>query len=62
MKEPEKKHRGRPSLNTRPYSVKIEGQLADVLDTKDNKNRYVNQSLREKMERDGDIPRRRKKQ
>jgi len=33
-----------------------------VLDTKENKNRYVNQSLREKMERDGDIPRRRKKQ
>ena len=58
----EKKHRGRPSLSTRPYSVKIEGQLADVLDTKENKNRYVNQSLREKMERDGDIPRRRKKQ
>jgi hypothetical protein len=58
----EQKKRGRPSLNTRPYSVKIEGQLADVLDTKENKNRYVNQSLREKMERDGDIPRRRKKQ
>ena len=56
MSEEEKK-RGRPSMNTKSYHVKIEGDLAEVLDTQPNKNRYVNESLRMKMERDGLIKR-----
>jgi hypothetical protein len=52
MSEEEKK-RGRPSMNTKSYHVKIEGDLAEILDTQSNKNRYVNESLRAKMERDG---------
>ena len=56
MSEEEKK-RGRPSMNTKSYHVKIEGDLAEVLDTQSNKNRYVNESLRMKMERDGLIKR-----
>lgn len=46
------KKRGRPSMNTKAYSVRIEGDLAEILDTRPNKNRYVNESLREKMKKD----------
>lgn len=48
----EKNPVGRPSLNTKSYHVKIEGDLAAVLDEQPNKNRYVNTALREKMNRD----------
>jgi len=51
--EKEKKPVGRPSLNTKSYHVKIEGDLVPVLDEQPNKNRYINISIREKMQRDG---------
>jgi len=51
MSEEEKK-RGRPSMNTKSYHVRIEGDLAEVLDTRPNKNRYINESLRMRMERE----------
>lgn len=50
--EEEKRKIGRPSLNTKPYHVKIEGDLAEVLDQQPNKNRYINESLRMRMERE----------
>lgn len=49
----EKNPVGRPSLNTKSYHVKIEGDLAEVLDRQPNKNRYVNEAVREKMEKEG---------
>lgn len=49
----EKKPVGRPSMNTKSYHVKIEGDLVPILDRQDNKNRFINKSIREKMEREG---------
>ena len=48
----EKNPVGRPSLNTKSYHVKIEGDLAKVLDIQPNKNRYVNEALRSRMEKE----------
>lgn len=56
MSEEEKK-RGRPSMNTKSYHFKIEGELAEVLDNQPNKNRYVNEAVRKRMEREGLIKR-----
>lgn len=49
----EKKPVGRPSMNTKSYHVKIEGDLVPILDRQENKNRFINKSIREKMEREG---------
>ena len=48
----EKKKIGRPNLNTQDYHVKIEGDLAEVLKQQPNKNRYINESLRMRMEKE----------
>lgn len=54
MKEiKEKKPVGRPSMNTKSYHIKVEGDLVPILDKQENKNRFVNNSIREKMEREG---------
>jgi len=49
----QKKPLGRPSMNTKPYSVRIEGELVPILDAQPNKNRFINNSIREKMQREG---------
>lgn len=49
----EKRPVGRPSMNTKSYHVKIEGDLVPILDAQPNKNRFINNSVREKMLRDG---------
>jgi hypothetical protein len=49
----QKKPLGRPSMNTKPYSVRIEGELGPILDAQPNKNRFINNSIREKMQREG---------
>ena len=51
MEEVEKKI-GRPNLNMKSYHVKVEGDLADILDQQPNKNRYINESLRMRMEKE----------
>ena len=51
--EKQKKPVGRPSLNTKSYHVKIEGDLATLLDEQQNKNRYINDAVRMRMEKDG---------
>lgn len=43
---------GRPSMNTKSYHVKIEGDLAEILDQQPNKNRYINDSIRQRMEKE----------
>lgn len=57
----EKRGRGRPSMNTKSYHVKVEGELSEVLDTISNKNRYINDSIREKMIREKILKRRKSK-
>jgi len=49
----EKRSVGRPSLNTKSYHVKIEGDLAKVLDLQNNKNRFINEAVRMKMVQEG---------
>lgn len=49
----QKKPVGRPSLNTKSYHIKVEGDLWPLLDTQSNKNRYVNDAIRQRMEREG---------
>ena len=51
--EKEKKSVGRPSMNTKSYHVKIEGDLVPILDKQPNKNRYINDSIRQRMNREG---------
>lgn len=51
--EKEKRPVGRPSMNTKSYHVKVEGELVPILDAQANKNRFINNSIREKMIRDG---------
>ena len=51
--EKEKRPVGRPSMNTKSYHVKVEGELVPILDAQANKNRFINNSIREKMLRDG---------
>lgn len=57
--EKEEKKVGRPSMNTKSYHVKVEGELASILDEQPNKNRYVNDAIRMRMEKEGLIKRRR---
>ena len=40
-------------MNTKSYHVKVEGELVPILDAQANKNRFINNSIREKMIRDG---------
>ena len=47
------KKMGRPSMNTKAYSVRIEGELVSILEEQSNKNRFINNSIREKMQREG---------
>ena len=49
----QKKPVGRPSLNTKSYHIKVEGDLWPLLDAQSNKNRYVNDAIRQRMEREG---------
>ncbi len=49
----EKRPVGRPNMNMKSYHVKIEGDLVPILDEQPNKNRFINNSVREKMLRDG---------
>lgn len=49
----EKRPAGRPNMNMKSYHVKIEGDLVPILDEQPNKNRFINNSVREKMLRDG---------
>ena len=52
MIEEGKKKVGRPSMHTKAYNVRIEGELAEILDQQPNKNRYINESIRQRMEKE----------
>ena len=51
--EKQKKPVGRPSLATHWTSLKVEGELWEVLEKQSNRNRYINDSIRQRMEKEG---------
>jgi hypothetical protein len=50
-----KKKVGRPGLNMKSYHLKLEGDLVDPLEQQQNKNRYINDAIRQRMERENII-------
>lgn len=44
---------GRPSLTGKNYLYKADKDLVSILDDKCNRNRFINEAVREKSERDG---------
>ena len=50
----EKRHVGRPKTSKmKDYHYKADGDLVQVLDSVENRNGFINQSVREKSIRDG---------
>lgn len=44
---------GRPSLTGKAYYYKADKELVSVLDKQDNRNRFINDAVREKSEKEG---------
>ena len=56
MNEIKKKRRigviGRPRITAKAYYFKADKDLINVLDSQENRNRFINNAVREKSERD----------
>ena len=56
MNEIKKKRRigviGRPRITAKAYYFKADKDLISVLDSQENRNRFINNAVREKSERD----------
>lgn len=44
---------GRPSLTGKAYYYKADKELVSVLDKQDNRNRFINDAVREKSKKEG---------
>ena len=44
---------GRPSLTGKAYYYKADKELVSVLDKQENRNRFINDAVREKSEKEG---------
>lgn len=44
---------GRPSLTGKAYYYKADKELVSVLDKQENRNRFINEAVREKCEKEG---------
>lgn len=44
---------GRPALTGKAYYYKADKELVSVLDNQENRNRFINDAVREKSEKEG---------
>lgn len=44
---------GRPSLTGKAYYYKADKELVSVLDNQENRNRFINEAVREKSKKEG---------
>lgn len=44
---------GRPSITGKSYAYKADKDLIPILDSRHNRNRFINDAVREKAEKDG---------
>lgn len=48
-----RKDAGRPRITAKAYNYKADKDLIPVLDEQDNRNRFINDAVREKSEKEG---------
>ena len=44
---------GRPAITGKAYNYKADKDLIPILDKQDNRNRFINEAVREKSEKEG---------
>ena len=48
-----RKGAGRPAITGKAYNYKADKDLIPILDKQDNRNRFINDAVREKSEKEG---------